>query len=271
MAYESTIWAVLGFDFAYTLPPGAFGVTHVLDHLKAQCDLRAHIEVFGARRAAERCAAGTRAPDLATRLDAVEAAARARDPAAFHRADWRLHRAVMDTSGIPTLRDAWQVVADALARFSRQSVKRHWPDLLQLADEHRFYVQAVLSGDAYAAEDAAATHLDGVWYRIAEERGEPGGEAKVDRRDPLQRAARDVSHVCPGHLSRLFQKRYGLGFQAYVQRLRMDKAAELLSRSSLPVNAVARRVGYADVSRFCQHFRRHAGSTPRAYRRGRAM
>jgi AraC family transcriptional regulator len=68
------------------------------------------------------------------------------------------------------------------------------------------------------------------------------------------------------HLSRLFRQRYGVSFQNYVLRLRLEKAAELLQSTQLPVARVALRVGYRDVSRFGQHFRRSYRCTPSAWR-----
>ncbi|MBL9153109.1 MAG: helix-turn-helix domain-containing protein [Verrucomicrobiales bacterium] len=50
-------------------------------------------------------------------------------------------------------------------------------------------------------------------------------------------------------------------------KLRLEKAAELLRTTRLPVARIAKRVGYRDVSRFGRHFKRRHGRTPAAYRR----
>lgn len=65
----------------------------------------------------------------------------------------------------------------------------------------------------------------------------------------------DERTTSPGHLSRLCRKRYGMSFQAY-----LPKTTQLL------VSDVAKRVGYRDVSRFGQHFKRHHGQTPSEFR-----
>lgn len=265
-------------------------MAQTIEDLRALCDLRAHLEGFAARRAALRRREGASVSEVERAQAALERAVEAGDPVAFHKADWKLHRAVARMAGVSALPGAWDVVADSVKSFSRSSLRRHWPDLSALLEEHRFFVQAIALGDAYAAEDAALSHLDGVWYRIAELSEGPSAAAAdrsrpiPDRRDPLHRAiayvsvhlarplrlqwvAKNVAHVCPGHLSRLFEKRYGVGFQAYVQKLRLEKAAELLRHSAIPIGRVARRVGYTDVSRFGQHFKRAYERTPRAYRR----
>jgi AraC-like DNA-binding protein len=144
-------------------------------------------------------------------------------------------------------------------------------------DEH--LVETIALGDPAAAEDAARTHVEAVWFRLAEQTKsttEPEG-------DPLQRAtahlvfrlhcplklthvASKIAFTSPGNLSRLFRQQHGLSFQAYLQRLRLEKAAELLRNTRLPIARIAKRVGYRDVSRFGQHFKRTFKATPVEYR-----
>jgi two-component system response regulator YesN len=83
----------------------------------------------------------------------------------------------------------------------------------------------------------------------------------------LSEVARKVAFTSPGNLSRLFRRRYGLSFQGYLQKLRMDKAADLLVATRLPVGSIARRVGYRDFSRFGQYFKRRYHATPRQWRK----
>lgn len=83
----------------------------------------------------------------------------------------------------------------------------------------------------------------------------------------LSEVAARIAFTSPGNLSRLFRRHHGLGFQAYLQKLRLEKAAEHLATTRLPVARIARRVGYGDVSRFGQHFKRRFGRTPAAFHR----
>jgi AraC-like DNA-binding protein len=48
--------------------------------------------------------------------------------------------------------------------------------------------------------------------------------------------------------------------------LRMEKAAELLSNTSLPINEVASKVGYPDPLAFSKKFKESYGMSPKAYR-----
>jgi AraC-like DNA-binding protein len=55
-------------------------------------------------------------------------------------------------------------------------------------------------------------------------------------------------------------------FRDHLTRVRMEKAAELLSTRGLTVREVAHRVGYRQPAQFAKAFRRHLGVAPSDYR-----
>ena len=55
-------------------------------------------------------------------------------------------------------------------------------------------------------------------------------------------------------------------FRDHLTRVRMDKAAELLTTRALTVREVAHRVGYRQPAQFAKAFRRHLGVAPSDYR-----
>lgn len=65
-------------------------------------------------------------------------------------------------------------------------------------------------------------------------------------------------------LARLFAAETGLGFGQWRERLRMQAAMPYLAEG-LPIEAVARRVGYTSASSFTAAFHRVVGMTPRQY------
>lgn len=69
------------------------------------------------------------------------------------------------------------------------------------------------------------------------------------------------------HFSRAFKKATGKPPLQFVIAERLARAKVLLQTTQLPVAEVAHRVGYEDVSRFGQHFKRHFGATPGSVRR----
>ncbi len=55
-------------------------------------------------------------------------------------------------------------------------------------------------------------------------------------------------------------------FREHLTRVRMDRAAALLSDKGLTVREVARRVGYRQPAQFAKAFRRHHGTSPSSLR-----
>lgn len=199
-----------------------------------------------------------------------------RDYAGFTKADYLLHRTLIELACNPLLLTLWERVWSDHALAHRDHLETYWPDMRVLADEHVYLIQTVCSGDATATLDALRSHLEGLLFRVKNTHATPGDRAVLERvcaylschmhhRLSLEQIAREVAFVSPGHLSRLFRQRYGIGFQAYTHQLRMEKAATLLGHSHLPIRAVARRCGYASASRFTEHFKRFSGHTPSTY------
>ena len=81
----------------------------------------------------------------------------------------------------------------------------------------------------------------------------------------LEELARSC-HVSGGHLSRLFRQETGMTFIDYLIRVRIRKAAFLLSSTGLMVYEVANRVGYNSQHYFCAEFKRVTGLAPTEYR-----
>ncbi len=68
------------------------------------------------------------------------------------------------------------------------------------------------------------------------------------------------------HFARSFKAAIGASPLQYVIRTRLETAQALLKSTKLSIAEIAHRVGYEDVSRFGQHFRRQFGMTPGAFR-----
>lgn len=64
------------------------------------------------------------------------------------------------------------------------------------------------------------------------------------------------------HLCRLFRKYAGQTPQEFVTRMKMNHAAELIMRGSMPVKAAAFEVGYADPCHFSKLFKKVHGISP---------
>lgn len=84
----------------------------------------------------------------------------------------------------------------------------------------------------------------------------PLGVAEIARRVDL----------APDYLTRLFRDTFGETVSEYIRRRRLERASELLLRSSLPIKIVAAAVGFSDLQRFNKAIRAHFGVSPREYR-----
>jgi transcriptional regulator GlxA family with amidase domain len=67
-------------------------------------------------------------------------------------------------------------------------------------------------------------------------------------------------------LQRSFSEAGNTSFRRELQRVRMSRAAELLSEGSLSVQEVAAAVGYRQAAQFAKAFRRSHGAPPSSFR-----
>jgi transcriptional regulator GlxA family with amidase domain len=67
-------------------------------------------------------------------------------------------------------------------------------------------------------------------------------------------------------LQRSFAEAGETSFRSYLQKVRMERAAELLREGDSPVNRVATAVGYRQPAQFAKAFRRHHGAPPSEFR-----
>jgi len=75
-----------------------------------------------------------------------------------------------------------------------------------------------------------------------------------------------VAHLSPSRFAELFTRETGLTPRRFVERQRIDRAKQLLELTALPVNAIARDVGFESQFYFATRFRTLTGLTPTAYR-----
>lgn len=81
----------------------------------------------------------------------------------------------------------------------------------------------------------------------------------------LEQVAAQV-YINPSYLSRIFTEVEGTGFNKYLQKLRIDKAKELLRDPGYKVYEVADLVGYPNFQHFLKIFKKLENTTPSKYR-----
>lgn len=73
-------------------------------------------------------------------------------------------------------------------------------------------------------------------------------------------------YLSPYYFSKLFKKYQGVGFNAWVNRQRMESAREMLRHSDWSIASIARNVGFSQTSYFCKVFRQTFQVTPQMFR-----
>lgn len=73
-------------------------------------------------------------------------------------------------------------------------------------------------------------------------------------------------HLSRRQTSRILQKIYGKSFRSLLVEIRLQRAAQLLAETGLPVDQVAQRCGYTSLSGFYDAFRKTYGTTAGQYR-----
>lgn len=73
-------------------------------------------------------------------------------------------------------------------------------------------------------------------------------------------------YLTPTYLCRVFKKEAGVTFNEYLNRVRINKAKDLLRNRDLRLTDISLMVGFEDQSYFTKVFKRMTGTLPRAYR-----
>jgi len=87
------------------------------------------------------------------------------------------------------------------------------------------------------------------------------------RNVPLDELA-GVAGVSKFHLARRFTEAVGVPPHTYQNRVRVNRAMEML-RDGVSVQDAAVRTGFSDASHLCRHFKRFTGTTPGRFARER--
>lgn len=91
----------------------------------------------------------------------------------------------------------------------------------------------------------------------------------LEEQPPGQVSVETIAEDCglsPRHLSRAFKESMGMTLQKHIEEVRLERAQELLSRSTLSITQIATELGFAHASGLSGAFRRATGQSPHAFR-----
>lgn len=78
-----------------------------------------------------------------------------------------------------------------------------------------------------------------------------------------------LTYLSEPYLSKIIKELFGKGFSRLLLEERMNRAAELLKKTDMPIGAIIHSVGYENESYFHRAFKKLYGTTPLAMRKGR--
>lgn len=71
--------------------------------------------------------------------------------------------------------------------------------------------------------------------------------------------------VTPSHISRLFKKYMDTSIISYINKLRIEKAVDLLTKENYSIKETADYIGYDSLNNFYKYFKQYTGLTPAAF------
>ncbi len=80
------------------------------------------------------------------------------------------------------------------------------------------------------------------------------------------RMLQELCHCSESYINHIFKKRTGYSIKSYVNRLRIEKAKELLLNPDNSIAEVALQAGFSDPDYFSRVFSKHIGIPPKKYR-----
>lgn len=101
---------------------------------------------------------------------------------------------------------------------------------------------------------------------LAVEKARTFVDAHIEDNVSLGEVSKAVN-VSANYFSELFKKATGINFADYVSRVRVEKTKHFLLDPHRQITEIAFDVGFKSLSQFNRVFRRHAGMSPREYRK----
>ncbi|NLK22071.1 MAG: response regulator [Epulopiscium sp.] len=72
-------------------------------------------------------------------------------------------------------------------------------------------------------------------------------------------------YINPVYLGQVFSKTYGMSFNEYIHKLRIEEAKQLLENTDMKLNEIAQHLGYSNYSRFINKFESYLKVKPSDY------
>lgn len=127
-------------------------------------------------------------------------------------------------------------------------------EAMEVLDQFMVEVQSCTTGDGGRRSDP---NMKMLLEYMHEHYNQPLGLAEVAKH----------FHFNPSYLSSYFSSHKKEGFNEYLNKIRIEKAEELLRSDHVTISEISSMVGYSDHSYFCKVFKKFTGLSPSRYRR----
>ncbi|MFS0869779.1 response regulator transcription factor [Paenibacillus xylanilyticus] len=127
-------------------------------------------------------------------------------------------------------------------------------EVMNVLDQFMLEVQECTAGDGGKRSDP---NMKMLLEYMHEHYDQPLGLAEVAKH----------FHFNPSYLSSYFSSHKKEGFNEYLNKIRIEKAEELLRSDDVTISEISSMVGYSDHSYFCKVFKKFTGLSPSRYRR----
>lgn len=114
----------------------------------------------------------------------------------------------------------------------------------------------IRSADFLEEEDESSQFVRKVTDRVMEKGGRPVS---------INDLANQLSYT-RSHISKQFKLHTGESLKSYIDRIRVEKAKEMLRYEDLQITEIAEVLGYQDIFSFSRFFKRHTGISPREFK-----
>ncbi len=181
----------------------------------------------------------------------------------------------MEFSGVDT-EDKSQEPGFLLSGKGRKKVAQLAEEVLAESEQDDFAKEMMMQALAIALVVEVARTLKAAWEETLRVKQGKARELVLIARDFIEEHfVEDISvadaagyvFLSQGYFARAFRDEMNMSPMAYLIRIRVNKACELLKRQDLKVSAIASRVGFSSPQRFNAAFRKQMGMTPMEYRR----
>ena len=118
------------------------------------------------------------------------------------------------------------------------------------------YLSLYRNASPIAARQSAVSLLDAVRHYMQE---------NLERRITLEQIA-SYTGYSPSHFSLLFKQQTGESPLAYLNRLKIERARQLLKTTDMRINQICHKIGFDDSYYFSRLFKQQVGVSPKQYR-----